>query len=129
MKQARSGYIALITVLITGAVSLAIAVTLLAIGTDAQRSNLVVQSSIQARQLANGCVEEALQKIHDSSSFTGTGIINLSTGTCSYTVVSTGASTRTINTSSTINGVVRKAIAYATINLSNISITSWQEVS
>lgn len=130
MKRANeTGYIALLAVMITGATALAIVTVLLATGTDAQRSNLVLRSSIQARQLAHGCAEESLQKIHDLTTFTGSGTMTLSTGSCSYTVTSTGVSTRTVVTSSTINGVVRKVTVYVTINASNISTTSWQEVS
>ncbi len=128
MRQS-GGYIALLSVLIVGAAAMAIAITLLASGSDAQRSNLAVQQSIQARQLAHGCVDEALQKIHDATSYTGSGTVTTSVGSCSYTVVSTGASTRTVTTSSTIGNVVRKVTAYVTIGSSSISVTSWQEVS
>jgi hypothetical protein len=128
MKQS-DGYIALLSVLIVGAAAMAIAVALLVTGSDAQRSNLVMQQSIQARQLAHGCVDEALQKIHDSSSFVGSGTVTLDTGSCTYTVTNTGGSNRTITTNSTIGNVVRKVTTYVTIGASSISITSWQEVS
>lgn len=123
------GYVALIAVLIVGAASTAIALTLLLTGVDSQRSVLAEQQNTQARQLANACAEEALQIIHDSTSYTGTANLTLSTGTCSYTVTSTGTSTRTISTSATINNMVRRTTVYVTIGASNISITSWQEVS
>lgn len=116
-------------VLIVGAASLAIGLALLATGADSQRATLVIQQSIQARSLATACAEEALQEIHDDTAFTGTGNLSLGQGTCSYTVTNTGGSNRTITTSGTVNGVVRKLEIYATINVSSISITSWQEVS
>ena len=122
------GYIALLAVMIVGAAAMAISLTLLTTGTDAQRTTLVAQRSIQARQLAHGCAEEALQKIHDNTAFTGNGTLTLSTGGCSYTVVNTGASTRTVTSISTLGNVVRKVTVYVTINASSISITSWQEV-
>ncbi len=123
------GYIALLTVLIVGAAATAIAMTLLLTGVDSQRAGLIQQQSTQARQLANACAEEALQTIHDTTSYTGTGTLTLGAGGCTYTVTSTGASTRTISTSATINNVVRRTTVYVTIGASNISITSWQEVS
>jgi hypothetical protein len=129
MRQRSDGYIALLSVLIVGAAAMAIAVTLLVTGSDAQRTNLVIQQSIQARQLAHGCVDEALQKIHDASSYTGSGTVTMDTGSCSYTVTNTGGSSRTITTNSTIGNVVRKVTTYVTIGASSISITSWQEVS
>jgi microcompartment protein CcmK/EutM len=127
MKQ--EGYIAVLAVIIVGAATMAIALTLLTTGSDAQRSHLITQQSIQARQLAHGCAEEALQKIRESTSFTGTNTITMGAGNCSYTIVSTGASTRTITTTGTVGNVVRKVAVYATINSSSVSVTSWQEVS
>lgn len=124
-----SGYIALISLLIIGAASLATGIALLTAGIDGQKSSLVHQQSIQARQLASACAEEALQVIHDATATTGTNGLTLGQGTCSYTITNTGASTRTIDASGTVNGVVRKAKVYVTIGGSSISITSWQEVS
>jgi Tfp pilus assembly protein PilX len=124
----QSGYIALISVLIVGAASLAVGLTLLVTGTDAQRETLVHQQSVQARNLATACIEEGLEQIHDSTSYTGTATVTLTTGSCSYTVTNTGTTTRTVDASSTVGNVVRKAKTYATISSSSISITSWQDV-
>lgn len=129
LHRTSGGYIALLAVLIVGSAATAIGVTLLVTGTDAQRSNLVLMQSAQARQLAHGCVDEALQKIHDSTTYTGTDSVTMGTGSCSYTVTNTGGSNRTITTTSTIGNVVRKVTTYVTIGTSSISITSWQEVS
>lgn len=129
IKSRESGYIALLSVLIVGAAASAVALTLLVTGTDAQRSGLVSQQAAQARWLVNACAEEALQQIHDATSYTGTNTLNLTPGSCSYTVTSTGSSTRTITASASLNNVVRKITVYVTIGSSSISITSWQEVS
>jgi hypothetical protein len=124
----QKGYVALIAVLVMGAAALAIATTLLISGTDSQRSALVGQQNIQARSLASACGEEGLQQIHDSTSFTGTNNLSMGQGTCSYTVTNTGGSTRTVDATGTINGIVRKIKVYVTIGASSISVTSWQEV-
>lgn len=124
-----NGYIALLTVLIVGAAATAISVTLLLTGADAQRAGLVSKRSVQARNLATACAEEALQIIHDATAYTGTNGLTLGAGTCTYTVASTGSTTRTIDVTGTVGGVIRKAKIYVTINSLNISITSWQEVS
>ena len=123
------GYVALLAVLIVGGASVAISLALLITGTDAQRAILVVQQSTQARSLATACVEEALQQMHDDTSYAGTGNLTLGQGTCSYTVTNTGGSNRTVDATGTVNGDTRKLKIYATIGASNISITSWQEVS
>lgn len=122
------GYVALISVLIMSAVAIAIGTTLLISGTDGQRSTLILQQSMQARNLANACVEEALQQMHDSTTFTGTNNLSIGQGTCTYTVTNTGGSNRTIDTIGTVGNVVRKNQVYVTIGASSISVTSWQEV-
>ncbi|HSX07133.1 MAG TPA: competence type IV pilus minor pilin ComGG [Candidatus Saccharimonadia bacterium] len=128
-RAQQGGYIALLMLLIVGAATTAIALVLLTTGTDAQRSALITQQSIQARQLANACAEEALQQIHDTTSYTGTSSLTLGAGNCSYTVTNTGTSTRTITTTATVGATTRKLAVYVTIGSSSISITSWQEVS
>lgn len=128
-NSSAGGYVALITVMIVGAVAAAVSTALLLTGVDSQRASLVTQQSAQARSLVVACVEEALQQIHDSTAFTGTNNLSLGQGTCSYTVTNTGGSNRTIDASGTVGSVVRKNQVYVTIGSSSISITSWQEVS
>lgn len=124
----QNGYIALIAVLVMGAVAVTVTSTLLFTGVDSQREIKVAQSSAQAAQLATACAEDALQSMHDNTSFTGNGFVSLTTGNCAYVVASTGASTRTIDANATINNVTRKIKVYVTINLSSLSITSWQDI-
>lgn len=127
---AQSGYVALMAVLIVGAVSVAVALVLLTSGVDSQRATLVLQQSAQARRLASACSEEALQQIHDNTSYTATNVpLSMGQGSCTYTVTSTGASTRTIDCTGTVGNIVRKIKVYVTINATSISVTAWQEVS
>ena len=123
------GYIALLTVLIVSAIAIAISLVLLTTGINSQRSGLVEQQSKQARALAIACAQEALQQIHDNIGFTSTGNLSMGQGSCTYTVTSTGTTTRSILATGTVGNVVRKIQTYATIGSSSISITSWQEVS
>lgn len=125
----QQGYIALLAVIIVGAAATAIALVLLTTGTNTQRSSLAEQQSMQARQLAHACAEEALQIVHDTTAYTGTSSLAMGQGNCSYTVANTGAATRAITTTGTVGSVVRKVAVYVTISSSSISITSWQEVS
>jgi hypothetical protein len=125
----QQGYIAILTVLIVGAVATAIGTTVLILGADSQRSALIEQQSKQARFLAVACGQEGLQILHDNTGYIGTANLTLGQGTCSYTVASTGTSTRTITTSATVGNTVKKIQISVTINSSNISISSWQEIS
>lgn len=129
MINKESGYIALISVLIIGAVSVTIATALLITGSDAQQENLARQQSMKARQAAAGCVHEALQQMHDNTAFTATNTaVTIGDTSCNYTVTNTGGSNRTIIATSTKGTVVRKIQVYVTINASSLSISSWQEM-
>ena len=123
----QSGYVALMSVLIVGAASLAIATALLLTAADSQRSTLVNQQSVQARNLATACAEEALQQIHASSSFTGTNNLSLGQGSCTYTVTNAGGSNRTITASGTVDTVVRRLQISAVVGATAVTINSWQE--
>ena len=96
------GYIALITVLVTGAVGVAITVSLILLGLGSSRTSFSLEQSNQAKALANACSEEALQQIRDSTPFTGTGNLTLGRGTCAYAVVNDGAQNRTVSASGTV---------------------------
>jgi hypothetical protein len=128
VKTDQSGYIALLAVLIVGAAATAITLVLLTSGADSQRSALVEQRSKQARALAVACSQEALQQIHDNIAFSGSNGLTLGQGTCTYVVAVTAPATRSITTSGTVGSVVKKIQVYATIDTSNISVTSWQEI-
>lgn len=127
-RTSESGYIALISVLVVGAVSLVATIGVLTSGTDTQRSVLAQQQSIQALGHATSCAEEALQLIHDTTTFTGSNTLTFSTGSCLYTITNTGGQNRVIDTTGTVNDVVRKLKVYVTIGTSSITVTSWQEV-
>jgi hypothetical protein len=122
------GYVTLLSVLIFGAVGMAITLSVILLGTAATQTSLTFQQSNQAKALANACAEDALQTIDTTTGFTGTVNLTLGQGTCTYTVVDLGLSNRTVTASGTVGTVVRKI----NISLDNINptihVTSWQEV-
>ncbi len=122
------GYITLISVLVVGAVGVAITLSLILLGVGSSRTSFAVEQSNQAKALANACAEEALQQIRDSTPFTGTGNLTLGQGTCTYTVTSQGGANRTITASGTVSTIMRKVkIIINKIN-PTIQVVSWQEV-
>jgi len=127
-KVPAGGYVALLSVLVVGAIGLSIAVTLLVLGVGSARTSFSEEQANQARGLADACAEDALQEIRDSTTFTGSGGFSLGQGTCSYTVTNTGGQARNIEASGTVDNVTRKVeIDIDQIN-PTINITSWQEV-
>lgn len=127
-KNYQKGYIALITVLVTGAVGVAITTSLLLLGLGSSRTSFALEQSTQAKALANACSEEALQQIRDSTPFTGTGSLTLGQGSCTYTVTNDGGQNRTITASGTVGTIVRKVKVIIDKITPSINVTSWQEV-
>lgn len=126
-RMRQSGYVALMAVLVVGAASLAIASTLLLTAADSQRATLITQQSAQARVIAGACAEEALQQIHDDTSFTTAGTnMNVTPGSCTYVVTNTGGNNRTITSSATVGTTVRRLQVTITIG-TTITINTWQE--
>lgn len=128
MRFHERGYIALITILILGAVSLTVATTLLAMGANSQRSAIVSQSSTQARGLAMTCADQALQEIRNNLMYSGSGNLFFGQGTCTYSVAIQAGGSRQITVSGAVDSTVSNIQVYATIGTSSISITSWQEI-
>ncbi len=123
-----TGYITLLSVLVVGAIGLSITVALLLSGLSASRTSLTAQMSAYAKMINNACAEEALEKIRENISFTGTNNLTFTLGSCTYTVTNTGGETRTIATSSTVGTIVKKInITIDDIN-PRINILSWQEI-
>jgi hypothetical protein len=123
-----AGYVALITVIVAGAVAGAIVVSLLLLGLGSSRSSFSLEQSNQAKALANACAEEALQQIRDSIPFEGTGGLTLGQGSCSYTVTDLGGHDRTITASGSVGIIVRKVSLAIDKITPEINLTSWQEV-
>lgn len=123
-----NGFITLISILVVGAVGVAITVSVILLGLGSSRTSFAFEQSNQAKALANACAEEALQQIRDSTPFTGNGNLTLGQGTCGYTVTSQGGQNRTVISSGTVGTVIRKVkVIISKIN-PTITVTSWQEV-
>lgn len=128
LPRSAKGFATLVAVLLVGVLGLAIAVSLLLLGTSSSRTSFVMEQSYQAKALTDGCAEEALQQIRDSLPFTGSGSLTLGQGSCSYTVTSQGSQNRTITASGTVATMTRRVrIMIDQINPA-INITSWREV-
>jgi hypothetical protein len=126
MKQkGQHGYIALVTVLILSAVTLAIATTvsLLAIG-EAQ-SSLALHKGEDTLAFVEGCMEDALLKARASDSYAG-GTITRPEGTCSITL-SKVSNTWTI-TATTTSTAYKRTIQTVATKSASMTIGSWREL-
>lgn len=120
-----SGYVALLTVIIMGAVVTVVATSLVLLGLGHSRSSLSESQAASAKSAADACAESALVQIRLSSSFTGSGNLVLAGSTCTYTVANT------ITSSIVATGVSGNSTRRVTVDLflrtPTIVFTKWQE--
>ncbi len=126
--SSNKGYVALISVLIIGAIGAAVATSIVLLGLGSSLTGFGFERSIQARGLADACIEEALQQIRNSTPFTGSGSLTFGQGTCDYTVTSQGGQNRTITAIGAVAGTVRKAEVVINQINPDINVVYWQEV-
>lgn len=124
----KKGFITLLSVLIIGAVGVSIAVSLLLMGIDASKSTIIRTRSEQAKGLANACAESGLQHIRNTTSYTGTTLLTIEPGTCSYTITNTGGQSRKIESTGTVETTVRKVRVLINQINPSISVSSWEEL-
>lgn len=127
-ELSKKGYVALISVLVVSAVGIAVTLSLILLGIGTSRTSFAYEQSNQAKGLANACAEEAMQRIRDSTPFTGSDTLTLGMGTCTYTVTTQGPQSRTITANGTVGTIIRKVrIVIDRIN-PTIQVVSWQEI-
>ena len=123
-----AGYVTLLSVLVLGAVSSAVTITLLVLGIQSSQTSASGLRSLQAHALAEACTEEALQEIRDSLAYTGSGSLSNAAGSCQYDVSSEGVQKRRIEASGTVQSVTKKVeVTLDQIN-PEINITRWKAV-
>lgn len=120
-----SGYVALLTVIVMGAVVTVIATSLVLLGLGHSRSSLSESQAASAKSAADACTENALVQIRLLSSFTGSGNLTLSGSTCTYIIANT------VTSSIVAVGVSGNSTRRVTVDLSlrtpTIVFTKWQE--
>jgi hypothetical protein len=123
----QQGFVTLISVLVLGAVGVAVVTSLLLLGVGNSRSSFTAEQSLQARGFADACAETALQQIRANSAFIGTNTLAFGSNSCTYTVTNNGGTTRAIVSNGTVGTIVRRVnISVATVL--PVTISLWQEV-
>ena len=129
MKQeARKGYIALLSVILISAIGLSIMLSVIATGVDAVETDFSLQQSGGARSLASSCVEEALQKILETSSTSSNGNLSIASGTCTYVITATSGQIITIKATGVLSTVTSKIKVVLASTTPSITLSSWEEV-
>lgn len=128
LKNLKRGYIALMSVILMGALGVAVMVSVISQGITSSKTELSLQQSGQARVLATACVEEALQIILETATTSRTADLTLGTGSCTYTITKP-ASSVIINSTGNYGTLVKRVQVTLSTSSPSIVLSSWQDVS
>ena len=123
------GYVAILSVLLVGAVAVGIGFSLFLLGVNNAKSTQTVKYTSIARGLATACADEALANIATQSAFTGTKnpAIVTSVGTCGYTIKTGTGEIRGVYATGSASTIVRRITISIGAISPKITISSWQE--
>jgi hypothetical protein len=129
IKSLKNGYIALMTMIIIGAIILISALSITFISLS-QKTIMIDQSQkISSYYLANACANYALIKLQDDAGYGGNETVNVGNYNCQVgQVLGSGNTNRTINTSSAVaNHITSIQVVISQIKPKTL-IASWQEI-
>ena len=122
------GYVALLSVLIIGAIGTVIMMSALLSGINASKTDFALQQAGSAKVAASSCGEEALQKILEIGTTSSRGNLTLASGTCTYTITSQNGQNITINATGQVGTITSKVKIVIATTTPSIILSSWREV-
>lgn len=127
-NEKEKGYVIIFSVILVGAVVLAITLYFSWLATFSLKSGVQLKRSQQARHLANTCAEIALKKIWDDKNFSGSGNFSGFGGSCTYQVNNLGGDNREVRSTGTMADIIRKNKVSINKVGGLVGVASWQEV-
>ena len=127
-KTMKNGYVALITVIVVSVVVLAITVSITSMGVGEIKSSLDYKKGREAEKIADFCSEEAMLKIRDDASYSGSTIFG-DGHSCQINV--TGNTYKTVNIEAVVDGVVEYKKYYQldlVVAEGSVNILRWREI-
>lgn len=122
----KKGFVATTTVLIISAVVVTVVTTAILLSVGEGQASLASYKGEENLASVEGCVEDVLQKIHDSGTYSGTSITRPE-GTCTISYVQGGPTDWDITVSFSGTEYNRRIRVVFTRG-ANITISSWQEI-
>jgi Tfp pilus assembly protein PilX len=122
------GYIALMSVLIVGAIGALLVFSMLQWGITDTSITIATSDAQQAYATAHGCLEELLEQVRDSSLTAGSATLTIGAGTCLYTISSPTLSTRKILATGIVGNATERVEVVVSALSPKITLTSWKEL-
>ncbi len=126
-----NGFIALASVIVIGAVGVALSFALMSQAITGSEISLSLDQSARAQALADACSEKALDAIRQDENYLGNETVTLGTGTCNIFATVKAGSQYTVTAVGTVKTVIRKDKIVAnrlTVPAPVMQLVSWQEV-
>lgn len=129
MKQNHTGIIALMTVLLMGAILLLVTIGISLRSRISGNMTIDQQLSAESMRLATSCMEYALLQLSTDTDYAGDETLTVGTESCIIEPVETPADQmRTVKTSGTVDGFVQRIKVEITDVRSPMVIGSWEKV-
>ncbi|MBU2541975.1 hypothetical protein KJ785_00235 [Patescibacteria group bacterium] len=122
----KRGAAALLTVIIVGVTSLILAYSASILSMGELEMGYGSQKGSETASVADGCSEEAMQRLRMDASYAG-GILNVGSGSCIIGIESNG-NDRVVTATASIGNNYKIFQINLTLNGSSIVINSWQEI-
>lgn len=127
-KEIRKGYVALLSVLIIGAIGVVSMLSVLLSGVSASKTDFALQQAGSAKVLASSCGEEALQQILESGTTSSSGSLTIVSDTCTYSITSQNGQNITVNATGQVGTITSKIKIIIATTTPSIILSSWREV-
>ncbi len=122
----QKGAAALIMVVVLGVAALLMAVGAARLGMGEIQGSYTAQKGDEALYLADGCVEDSLERLRTDAGYSG-GTVSMESGTCVVTVVANG-NLRTVTVTATVDVFNKRIQAIAALSGTTVTLSSWNEV-
>lgn len=125
--QHDSGFIALLSLLIIGGLTLVIAVGLAFRSVDESKMSQAREFAASSRHVATACAEQALKNIKDNKNYNGGETLIFGSVSCEILPVVKNGPDRTVKTQSTVSGFTKKVLLEVKTG-ATLQVLSWQDV-
>jgi hypothetical protein len=125
-NTSESGVAAMVVIVVVGAAALIFTQGAALLGLGELDLGYTSQRGAEAFSVADGCMEEALERMRLNSSYAGASL-NVSNGSCTITVA--GSNPYTITVLGTTGNFNKKIESTITLTGNVITIDSWEELS
>ena len=128
-EKRTDGFVALVSVIILGAIAVVIVISLLLFGISSVQNGEASEDSAQARYMADACAEYALEQLREDPSYAGEEQLETGSGSCEVLPTEVLSEGVVIIESIGRSGDAVRKVRIATNHVRpSVSVSIWEEV-